>query len=358
MNPIIYAIPVFLLTMLGEHLLLAWRRGEGYDPADTLMSLSLGVLSQASGLVTKAMTIGIYTVVYALARPKLSGHDSFWRGDSLLTGVAALLVYDLCYYWFHRISHERKIFWAAHVVHHSSEYYNLSTALRQTSTGAMLGWLFYLPMAVMGIPPSVFVTVALIDLLYQYWVHTELVKKLGWFDNLFVSPSNHRVHHGQNDYCIDRNFGGMLIIWDRIFGTFAAERDDERICYGIRNPLRSFNPLWGNAHYYAEIWADIRAARGVRAKLCAPFAPPAGWAAGPLEHFASSNFNRHQVAASRGALAMAAGFYVALNAGLIALLVAAPRMSHIAMGLAVAGLLAGAGLIGVILRGPRPIKFS
>jgi hypothetical protein len=114
------------------------------------------------------------------------------------------------------------------MVHHSSEFYNLSTALRQTSSGWIFGWIFYLPMALAGVPPIVMGAVALIDLLYQYWVHTEMVGRLGWMDRVFVTPSNHRVHHGQNDYCIDRNYGGILILWDRLFGTFADERDDEK----------------------------------------------------------------------------------------------------------------------------------
>jgi sterol desaturase/sphingolipid hydroxylase (fatty acid hydroxylase superfamily) len=118
--------------------------------------------------------------------------------------------------------------WASHVVHHSSEYYNLSTALRQTSTGSFLGWVFYLPLAVVGVPWQMLVIVGLIDLLYQYWVHTELIGRLGVLDRILVTPSNHRVHHGQNDYCIDKNYGGILVLWDRLFGTFADERDGEK----------------------------------------------------------------------------------------------------------------------------------
>jgi alkylglycerol monooxygenase len=140
-------------------------------------------------------------------------------------------MYDFFYYWKHRANHEVRIMWAGHITHHNSEFFNLSTALRQSSTTFFFDWIFYLPMAVVGVPPAMFVGVALIDLLYQYWVHTELVGKLGWFDRVFVSPSNHRVHHGQNDYCLDKNYGGILILWDRLFGTFEDERD-EPISYG------------------------------------------------------------------------------------------------------------------------------
>ena len=138
--------------------------------------------------------------------------------------LGALLVYDFCYYWLHRAGHRVAVLWAAHVVHHQSEDYNLSTALRQTSSGFLLGWIFYLPMALVGVPPLVFGVVALVDLLYQFWVHTQQVGKLGWFDRWFCSPSNHRVHHAVNDRYLDSNYGGILIVWDRLFGSFSGRR--------------------------------------------------------------------------------------------------------------------------------------
>ncbi|MBN0802724.1 sterol desaturase family protein, partial [Pseudomonas aeruginosa] len=138
-------------------------------------------------------------------------------------------------------------------------------------------WIFYLPMAVAGVPPSVFAGVLLIDLLYQYWVHTEVIGRLGWLDRIFVTPSNHRVHHGQNDYCMDTNYGGILILWDRLFGTFAEERKDEKVIYGVRTPLQSLNPFWGNMHYYIELWQKSKATPGWRAKLGVWLAPPGGW---------------------------------------------------------------------------------
>ena len=196
--------------------------------------------------------------------------------DSIAVWVGALLMYDLCYYWLHRAGHRVGVFWAAHVVHHQSEDYNLSTALRQTSSGALLGWIFYLPMAIIGVPPLVFGTVALIDLLYQFWVHTQQVGKLGWFDRWFCSPSNHRVHHAVNDRYLDRNYGGILIIWDRLFGTFHEEDDDEPCVYGTRAPLRSFNPLWANVEVYAALARDALRARSWWDKLRIWFMPP-GW---------------------------------------------------------------------------------
>jgi len=215
--------------------------------------------------------------------------------SSIPLWILALVLYDLCYYWAHRMGHEVNVMWASHVVHHSSEYYNLSTALRQTSTGALFGWVFYLPLAVLGIPWQMLVIVGLIDLLYQYWVHTELIGRLGILDRILVTPSNHRVHHGQNDYCIDKNYGGILVLWDRLFGTFADERDDEKICYGIRKPLHSFSPIKGNLHYYADLWQMSRAAKGWRAKLGVWVAPPGGWTDEPIEHFEPRTFTRFDV---------------------------------------------------------------
>ena len=254
MNPIVYAIPVFMASILLEIVIARWKRVPTYDIPDALTSLHFGTLSQTIGAFVKVLGFGLYVAVYERWHAVELPTDAWW------VWVAALVVYDFIYYWIHRFGHEVNCLWAAHQVHHSSEYYNLSTALRQSSTGAVVGWPFYLVMAVAGVPPLVFGVVALIDLLYQYWVHTELVRKLGWFDRVFVSPSNHRVHHGQNDYCIDRNYGGILVIWDRLFGSFAEERDDEKIAYGIRKPLASYNPVRGNFTVFAELLRRSRAA--------------------------------------------------------------------------------------------------
>jgi alkylglycerol monooxygenase len=182
--------------------------------------------------------------------------------------------YDLCYYWLHRAGHVVALFWAAHVVHHQSQHYNLSTALRQTSSGAFFGWIFYIPMAIAGVPPLIFGIVALIDLLYQFWVHTEQVGKLGWFDRVFCSPSNHRVHHAVNDAYIDKNYGGILVLWDRWFGTFQEER--EPCVYGTRGALNSWDPLWANAEVYWGLAKDSYATRRWSDKLRVWLKPP-GW---------------------------------------------------------------------------------
>jgi sterol desaturase/sphingolipid hydroxylase (fatty acid hydroxylase superfamily) len=186
----------------------------------------------------------------------------------------ALVGWDFIYYWNHRFQHESRFLWAIHVVHHSSEHYNLSTALRQTSTGALLGWVFYLPMAVLGVPPLLFGIVALVDLLYQFWVHTEHVGRLGWFDRVFCSPSNHRVHHAINDGYLDRNYGGILVLWDRMFGTF--EPEVQPCIYGTRTPLNSWDPVWANLAVYAQLWRRAVDAPRWADKLRVWLKPP-GW---------------------------------------------------------------------------------
>ncbi len=259
LNPIVYAVPVFLLMMVGEYWLARRRGVQVYRAADTVSSLSLGIISQLVGVFTKLLMLGLYTWLWQQAAPF---HKQLpeWSISSPWAWGAALLIYDFLYYWKHRLGHEVAVLWAAHVVHHSSEEYNLSTALRQTGSDFLLGWTFYLPMALLGVPPLMFVVVGLIDLLYQFWVHTRLVGKLGWFDRVFVSPSNHRVHHGQNDYCLDRNYGGILILWDRLFGTFVEEKDDEPIVYGVLGQLKSWNPWAANLRTYADLWQDAKLA--------------------------------------------------------------------------------------------------
>ena len=152
-------------------------------------------------------------------------------------------------------------------MHHQSEDYNLSTALRQTSTGFLLSWIFYLPMAVFGVPLLVFVSVAALNLLYQFWVHTRHIPKLGWFEWFFVTPSNHRAHHAQNALYMDRNYGGVFIIWDRLFGSFQEEDDNEPVIFGVTTPLASWNPVWANVQFYAQLWTDARRAESTWDKL-------------------------------------------------------------------------------------------
>ncbi|MBK5377406.1 sterol desaturase family protein [Pseudomonas sp. TH43] len=254
MDFILYAVPFFLVLIALELFTDRWRGVSNYRLADAVNSISTGVLSTTTGLLTKG--VGLLTYAFALE------HLAVIRlpADSVWVWVLAFVLYDFCYYWLHRMGHERNILWAAHSVHHQSEEYNLSTALRQTSTGFLLGWVFYLPMAVLGVPLLVFVSVAALNLLYQFWVHTRHIPKLGWYEWFFVTPSNHRAHHAQNALYMDRNYGGVFIFWDRLFGTFQEEDDNEPVIFGVTTPLASWNPLWANVQFYAQLWDDARRA--------------------------------------------------------------------------------------------------
>lgn len=271
---IVLATPVFFALIAAEY---AWgvRKGRNtYRLNDAINSISLGMLSEITKVVFR---LGIYTAIFSAAA--LWRNDAFWM--SPLGWLLALVFYDFCYYWLHRAGHESAVFWAAHVVHHQSQEFNLSTALRQTSSGILFGWIFYVPMALAGVPPLVFAVVGLVDLLYQFWVHTEHVPRLGWFDRWFCSPSNHRVHHAVNEKYLDRNYGGILIIWDRMFGTFREE--EEKCVYGTLSPLNSWDPLWANGQVYWSLAKDSWHARNwfdkVRVWLGSPGWRPADVAA-------------------------------------------------------------------------------
>ncbi len=267
---IVLATPVFLALIALEFAVGRARGRDTYRLNDALNSIGLGIMSQITGLFVALFTLGIYTAVHE--------HLAIWSmpKDSAAVWLGALIAYDFFYYWHHRAGHRIALFWASHAVHHQSEDYNLSTALRQTSGGWVAGWLFYLPMALAGVPPLVFAVVALIDLLYQYWVHTQQIGRLGWFDRWFCAPSNHRVHHAVNDRYLDRNYGGILIVWDRLFGTFIEEDDTEACVYGTRSPLRSWNPLWANLQVYRELALDSWRAASWGDKLRVWLKPP-GW---------------------------------------------------------------------------------
>jgi sterol desaturase/sphingolipid hydroxylase (fatty acid hydroxylase superfamily) len=261
MDLVKYAVPFFIIAILVELAYGLLRGRNTFRLNDSASSLFLGVLSQARRFVT----LGIGGFVYHLITEYFSlplMDASHW-----FTWVLATVLYDFCYYWLHRMGHERTILWAAHVAHHQSEDYNLTTALRQTSTGFLLGWIFYLPMFLIGIPAEVVVTAGSINLIYQFWVHTEHIPKLGWYEWVFVTPSNHRVHHAQNEIYLDRNYGGLFILWDRLFGTFQEEREEEPVIFGIRGPLHSWNPVRALTHIYVDMALDSWRATSWRDKL-------------------------------------------------------------------------------------------
>jgi sterol desaturase/sphingolipid hydroxylase (fatty acid hydroxylase superfamily) len=260
-NLVVYAVPFFILAMLFE---LGWGLARGrntYRLNDSVSSLFLGILSQARRFVTLGLGGYVYHLITLHFSLPLMDSGHWW------TWVLAFVLYDLCYYWLHRLGHERTLLWAAHVAHHQSEDYNLSTALRQTSTGFLLGWVFYIPMYLLGIPAEVVVTVGSLNLIYQFWVHSEHIPKLGWYEWVFVTPSNHRVHHAQNPRYVDRNYGGVFILWDRLFGTFQEERENDPPVYGILGPLHSWNPVRALTHIYADMLRDSWRTRRWRDKL-------------------------------------------------------------------------------------------
>ena len=270
MDYITYAVPFFLLALLIELVYGIVINKNTYRLNDAISNLFMGTLRTSNKLII----IGAAGYVFYIAET----HFALWRMDvtSPFTWIFSFIIYDFFYYWFHRISHERQIFWASHVAHHQSEDYNLSTALRQTGTGAFVSWVFYIPMFLIGIPSYVFISVASLNLIYQFWVHSEHIPKLGWFENYFVTASNHRVHHAQNEQYIDKNYGGVFIIWDRMFGTHKIEDENEACIYGIRGSLNTFNPIWANLHIYIKIIKEMWLSHDWQDKLYAPFART-GW---------------------------------------------------------------------------------
>lgn len=268
MDLIALAVPFFLLALLVE-LVIDRVRGTGhYRLNDAVNSLSAGTLSTTFGYFTRLLPVIVWGSVlehFALFEIDLAWFDLSLRGIALW--LLALVAFDFCYYWAHRCGHEISILWAAHAVHHQSEDYNLSTALRQTSTGFLFTWIFYVPLFLAGLPLEVVATVNAIDLIYQFWVHTQHIGKLGWADRVFVTPSNHRVHHAQNERYIDRNYGGIFILWDRLFGTFQDELDEDPVVFGVRKPLASWNPFWANLQVYNYLWFDAVHTRRWRDKL-------------------------------------------------------------------------------------------
>src|SRR5262245_44827138 len=247
---IVLAIPAFL-ALIALELLVTRRLGrDDYRLADSVNDLSCGILDQLLVALFKTAAVAGYLFVYARARLFELPAGSAWTWAFCFLGV------DFLYYWFHRMSHVVNALWAAHVVHHQSEEFNLSVALRQGALQAAFSWAFYLPLALIGFPPLVFLTCAAVDTLYQFWIHTRAIGKLGPLEWVLNTPSHHRVHHACNPKYIDRNYAGALIVWDRLFGSFKPEEDEP--AFGITKPLRSWNPLWANLHYWVEMFGQAR----------------------------------------------------------------------------------------------------
>ncbi|MBA4014128.1 MAG: C-5 sterol desaturase [Phenylobacterium sp.] len=269
-DPVTLATPFFILAIILEVALARLGRTRThYETKDTAASLIMGLGSTLAGLLVGG--------VVAVATLYVYQHRLF---DIPMTAVWAwiglFLLEDLTYYWFHRLSHERRFWWAAHVNHHSSQHYNLSTALRQTWTGGVAGtWALWLPLAFLGFPPAMIAIQKGISLVYQFWIHTEAIGRMPrWFEAVFNTPSHHRVHHARNPRYLDRNYAGILIVWDKLFGTFQPELDEEPCRYGIVKNLGDFNILRVAFHEWAGMLADV--ARHPRHALGYLFGPP-GW---------------------------------------------------------------------------------
>ena len=221
-----------------------------YRLNDTFVSISIGLISRFPVI----LNLGFNTLIFSLAATTFN--LKLLPLDSWITWVVGFVLYDLTYYVQHRLHHEIKLLWATHIVHHHGEEFNLSTALRQTSTGWLWKWMFYIPMIVIGVPAEVFITVGGLNLLYQFWVHTEHIPKLGFIEKIFVTPSNHRVHHAKNPEYIDANYGGVFILWDRMFGTYIEEKENIKPVYGTVKALESWNPIWANIEVFYNMFLD------------------------------------------------------------------------------------------------------
>jgi alkylglycerol monooxygenase len=271
-NPIVHSIPIFFILIGIELVVERFTNKELYKFPDAVANISCGITSQLSGLFLSILGVGVYVIVFEkLAFIKMSetSTSQWWYW------IALILLVDLAYYWAHRMSHEVNLFWGGHVVHHQSEEYNLSVALRQSSFQVVWTFAFSLPIALLGFKPQDFVYISAFNTLYQFWIHTEAINKMPkWFEFIFNTPSHHRVHHGRNPKYIDKNHAGSLIIWDRMFGTFQAE--EERPTYGITKPINSWNPIFANFSHYVEMGKDLKQIPGWGDRIKYLFMKP-GW---------------------------------------------------------------------------------
>jgi len=261
------SVPFFFILIGAE---LAWsfyKKLNYYRLNDSLSNLSQGIGQQVTGVFMKTALFFGYKYIFDHWR-FLDIPGSIWMWILLFISV------DFFYYWFHRMSHEVNALWAAHIVHHQSEEYNLTVALRQSWFQSWFSWVFYLPLAFIGFDPIMFLTISAFNTLYQFWIHTRTIKSMGFLEHLINTPSHHRVHHGSNPKYIDKNHAGTLIIWDKMFGTF--QKEEEEVYYGITTPLGSWNPLWANLHYWNELIHTARKSPRLKDKISIFIKPP-GW---------------------------------------------------------------------------------
>lgn len=261
------SIPVFFL-LIGIELAYAYfYKLKYYRLNDSISNLSQGVGQQVTGIFMKTALFFGYKYIYDNLR-------IFDLPTTIFIWVLLFIGVDFFYYWFHRMSHQVNALWAAHIVHHQSEEYNLSVALRQSWFQGWFSWVFYLPLAFLGFDPIMFLTISSFNTLYQFWIHTQAIKSMGWLEYIINTPSHHRVHHGSNPKYIDKNHAGTLIIWDKMFGTF--QKEEEAVYYGITKPLGSWNPVWANFHYWSDLFNLSSKSKGLKDKI-AVFLQPPGW---------------------------------------------------------------------------------
>lgn len=267
-NPVILSIPIFLVLIGAEVIYDRIKNRRMYRLNDAVTNISCGIVEQITGLFAKVFTVAAYHLVYTqLALFEIPNTWVFW--------LLAFLGVDFFYYWAHRMSHQVNFMWLGHVVHHQSEDYNLSVALRQSTFQKVFTFYFYFPLAVLGFPTEWFLLIAAYNLLYQFWIHTEVIGNLGPFEYIFNTPSHHRVHHGRDPKYIDKNHGGSLIIWDRLFGTF--QKEEEVPTYGITKPTATFNAVYANFKPFQELWAEMKQLPGWKNKLMLAIKPPGWW---------------------------------------------------------------------------------
>jgi alkylglycerol monooxygenase len=266
-SPIVLAIPIYFLLIGIELLVERFSQQKIYRLNDAVTNISCGITSQLTGIFFKIFTIGIYALIFENLR-------FFTVTSTWYSWILLFFLVDLGYYWAHRMSHEINLFWGGHVVHHQSEDYNFSVALRQSSFQVLWTFAFFLPLAFLGFQTVDFLLISALNTVYQFWIHTETIGKLGFLEKFLNTPSHHRVHHGRDPKYIDKNHAGVFIIWDKLFGTFQEE--EERPTYGITTPINSWNPVWVNMAHYADMYEKWGRIKGFSNKLKFLFKKP-GW---------------------------------------------------------------------------------
>ena len=268
MNVAVLAVPLYILLILLELAYERWSGRHTYRLADAVTSIDTAVLRMLLEGPLRLLLVVPYAWLYEHARLWTLDPASPW------TWLLGFVAVDFCFYWAHRSLHRYNLLWGEHQPHHSSEDFKLSTALRKGAFQTAFDWPFYLPLALLGLPLPLFLVLLGAQLVYQFWIHSQHVGRLGMLEWFMVTPSNHRVHHGQNDRYIDRNHGGVFIVWDRLFGTFADET--EAVRYGVTTPVRTFDPLRLQFSWWRLLWADAMATRSWWDKLRLWWMPT-GW---------------------------------------------------------------------------------